>query len=274
MAKGQRFAPGLWLLVVILGLVAANAQSPLANRMRAAAGQGQTGEFGADLRILAQSYAGPTAPGESNFFFDLWEGQNFRRLISGSGLTNNQALFVNSHGVGLNTPGGKRYALFPHESLLKPGQHIPYYSPADLVRIMGRDQAATVRNIIIGGCNEDGSFSTAEFRQYFVNVTNITHTPTGELGCQPMLLQALMTGSENVQSIYQSPVKRTGRTPQFVTTRQPKRQAIRFVPYVADLFLPKATAPFRQQIAGRELLDPTRAPLPDLGTLLAEQSAD
>jgi len=216
------------------------------------------GEFEADLNYLRKFYTPPQAIGESNHYIDMWDGRKIRQKIIAAGLTNNRALFVNSHGKRIATGMGPRYALYPHESLVPAGQDIPYFSPADLARIVGKAHAAGIHNILIAGCNAEGSLSPAEFREYFVNATNVTYMPGGELGYQPMFLQAALSHSSNIRSLFE-----TSRTNQlgeveYHLGKNPAPKATRLSPYVAALFRPGATKPFRTQTAGREILQPPK----------------
>ena len=88
----------------------------------------------------------------------MWAGQKIRQKISAGGLTNNHALFVNSHGKRIATRTGPRYAFYPHESFVKDGGPTPYFSAADLARIVGPAHTHKIHNILIAGCNAEGSF--------------------------------------------------------------------------------------------------------------------
>jgi hypothetical protein len=134
-------------------------------------------------------------------------------------------------------------------------QSAPHYSVQDLARQIGPAAASRIHNIIIGGCNADGAFNTGELRRHFINATNIVHAPAGRLGYQAMLFQALLTHSANVETLYETPVTNQAGVVEYVMDNKPCRRSKKLSPYVAELFLPGATKPFRKQIAGRELLD-------------------
>lgn len=214
------------------------------------------GEFDADLNYLQKFYTPPQAAGESNHYIDMWDGRKIRQKITAFGLTNNRALFVNSHGKRILTEAGPRYALYPHERLVPAGQDTPYFSPADLARIVGRTHAAGIHNILIAGCNAEGSLNPAEFRKYFINATNVTYMPGGELGYQPMFLQAALSHSSNIRSLYETSRTNELGEVEYHLGNTPAPKATRLSPYVAALFRPGATKPFRTQIAGREILQP------------------
>src|SRR2546423_1326664 len=93
-----------YLILLIVGLAgglpassqaATNAVRPLVFPSSA------NGELGCDIDFLRNHSSGPRGSGESNFFIDLWAEQNLRKLAVECGLTNNHALFINSHGVGV-----------------------------------------------------------------------------------------------------------------------------------------------------------------------------
>lgn len=229
------------------------------------------GQYGSDLSCLAKFYTPPQDPGESNHYIDMWTGQKTRNLALASGLTNNHALIINSHGKGLFHGLGNHHAYYPHHDLLKPNQNVPYFSAQDLARVLGPDNAGQIHNIVIAGCDRDKSFSPKELRKYFVNATNITHTMAGELGYQTMFLQTLLTDSANIEPLYESARKNSQGEVEYHLEKSPARNAVKLSPYVADLFRPGETKPFRTQVAGRELLEPTPEPLT---ASLLEQSSN
>lgn len=217
--------------------------------------------FSAASVLLQRSHTPPQSPGESNHFLDLWPGPKTADLARGCGLTNNHALIVNSHGRSVSTLRGARYRYYPHDALLAPGQKVPYFSAADLARVVGIENIPNIHNILIAGCNEGGGFSAKELRKWFVNATNITHMAEGERGYQPMFFQALTLASAEIEPLYETSASTAGGKAEFQIGRDPVRGAIRFSPYVAELFLPGAKTPFHTGVAGRELLDPSLAGL-------------
>jgi len=218
--------------------------------------QDERGQFGFDLVGLRKFYTPPLGPGESNHYFDLWEGRNTREIAVVHGLTNNNALIINSHGKGLSSWGDRHYAYYPHASLLGPRARGPYFSAADLARVLGPVSADKIHNIVISGCNSENSFDANQLRKYFPNATNITHTAPGQLGYQPMFLQALTCPTEAIQILYEtSRTNRRGEA-EYLIGKKPSLGATKFSPYIAELYRPGDRNPFRTQIAGRELLDP------------------
>ena len=47
--------------------------------------------------------------------------------------------------------------------------------------MLGPESAATIHNILLAGCNQEGRIRSEEIRHYFVNATNITYMAPGEL---------------------------------------------------------------------------------------------
>ena len=203
--------------------------------------------FGTDLK---QHLLGPQVKGESNFYLDLWEPPKMRVIAPGSGLTNNHALFINSHGKGVKTKGGIRYVFYPHEAIGK-GE----FSIEDIAAAVGAENVRKIHNLVISGCNTDSSFNAREIRKAFPNATNIIHSAPGQAGYQEMLFQLLLVDSPQIETLYQS---RTGDD-EFEMHNRPVRGATKMAPYMASLFRPGQSEPYRKQKAGRELL--TRTPL-------------
>lgn len=211
------------------------------------------GEFGGDMEFLRAHHTAPESDGESNHYIDLWSPGGLIELVRQNGLTNNRALFVDSHGrAGFAWHGG-RYGLYPHRSLLAEGQAVPAYSAKDLAAVLG-DAAPQIHNIVLTGCNSDGRLRSQEFRKHFVNATNITYMAAGELAFKPMFIQAISRSSAEVQTLY-------GRIRNVSAVRTEATISGAALPgstplgaYVADLFLPDAKKPYRTQRAGRELL--------------------
>jgi len=213
----------------------------------------QTGEFGGDLNLLRSFVMPARSPAESNWFVDMWEGQTLQSILSMHGLTNNHALFVNCHGKRISSG---RFAFYPHQSLLKPNTAPPYYSAADLATVLGPARVRSVHNLVLAACNAEGALSVKEFRKVFPNATNIVHSAAGELGYQPMFVQAIVNSSWNVRCVYEWREKNDRGEFQYVTGHTPVDGAKRFAAYTAELFRPGSDEPFRVQRAGRELLDP------------------
>jgi hypothetical protein len=214
------------------------------------------GEFGAPLRVLKRFHSPPGAPGESNHFIDMWDQRGLRALLRTAGLTNNHALFVNSHGEAIPGTSGARYAFSPHRTLVPPGQPTPRFSARDLARVVGNPALNQIHNIVIAGCNEEGAFRAEELRRHFPAATNVTHVVAGERGHQPMLIQAILARSASVETLFEA-VRTTGSGERrYFVGSQPAPGARRLSPYIAELFLPGYSRSFRSQTAGRELLDP------------------
>jgi hypothetical protein len=214
----------------------------------------ERGEFGGDLGFLHRFYVGPQSSSESNHYFDLWSPGALPALARFNGLTNNRALFVDSHGSGGFRWHGRGYGLYPRETLLRPGQEMPGFSPADFARVLGRDHAATIHNIVIAGCNEEGRFRSQEWRRHFVNATNITYMAPGRLAYKPMFYQAIVTPSSEIKPLFGRESRGSERS-ECGIEREPSPGAEPLGAYVADLYLPGARKAYRTQRAGRELLE-------------------
>jgi len=215
------------------------------------------GQLGRDFRLLRSSLTAAKAPGESNYFIDMWEGQNLHAIVSANGLTNNHTLFVNCHGKYLSEGRRSgRFAFYPHQSLIKPDSSTPYYTVRDLAAVVGSGSVSNIRNLVLAACNAEGELSTKELRQYFPNATNIVHCAAGELGYQPMFLQAIMNYSSTIKPVYEWREKNEKGQVQYVTGHTAVQGAKRLAPYTAELFEPGGDEPFRVQRAGRELLEP------------------
>jgi hypothetical protein len=222
--------------------------------------QAAHGEFGGDVDFLRKHSSGPR-PGESNYYIDLWAEQNLRKLVRETGLTNNRALFVNSHGLGVLTGRGLQYAYQPHQSLLGPADKMPHFSAADLARVLGPVCAERIHNIVISGCNADDSFNPRELRKYFVNATNIIHMSGGKYGYQSMYFQLLTKDSSQNKPLYEIAARNRAGQLEFFLERTPTSHATVLSPYTAELFRPAALDPYKIQIAGREILLPGKSPL-------------
>lgn len=216
----------------------------------------EKGEFGGDLSLLKSWYSGPRTDRESNHYLDLWSPGALRTLSEVQGLTNNNALFVDSHsrsGYGWN---GTRHGFYPHQSLLRADEKIPAYSARDIATVLGPTNAAAIHNILLAGCNEASSLRPAEFRKYFVNATNITYMSPGKLAYKPMFYQAITERSAAIRPLYGKPLRASDETIKASISVTPSDGAEPLGHYIADLYLPGAKNPFRTQRAGRELLDP------------------
>lgn len=220
------------LLLINLLAVFAGASAELSNRRTV---------------ILKQHFAGPAVAGESNYYLDLWEPPKMRVIAPGSGLTNNHALFINSHGKGVKTKSGIRYAFQPHE-LVGPGE----FFIEDIAALFTPKDRSKIHNIVISACNTDATFDPKEIRKHFPNATNIIHSAPGQAGYQEMLFQLLLSDSSQIETLYQS----RGPDDDFEMTNHPVPGCKKLAPYVATLFRPGNLRPHRTQKAGRELLTP------------------
>ena len=254
--EDRRFAK---VCVALAGaILLGNAQAAIgqaATKRAAHNSRAERGEFGGELAWLAERYSPPVAPGESNYYFQMWDGPTIRALTTSSGLTNNHALFINSHGKGIVRGLTARYAYFPHQALLDPSKNAPCYSAGDLARMIGPANVGQIQNILIAGCDTDRAFRAAELRKYFVNATNITHAAPGQFGYQPMFLQAVLNLSAAIQPLYETREKSASGRIEYFMGAEPARHATQLSPYVADLFRRGENDPYRTQLAGRELLD-------------------
>src|SRR4051812_38115873 len=206
------------------------------------------GEFGGSLDLLSGFITGPTAPGESNYFLDMWDNEELRAYARGHGLTNNHALFVISHAETIQTKNGPRYSYFPDERHW-PNPKKPHFSGRDIARALGPAKANSINNLIIAGCDFESSFSAAELRQQFPNATNIIHSLPGKNAHEQLFRHALLYSSRDVKTLYDMP----DRFAVGDFSDKWKRKKIR--PYVAELFRPMETSPYKIQTAGRELLE-------------------
>jgi hypothetical protein len=247
------FAISVFLLLRCDGIAAATCSAS-----RPENSWSRRGEFGFDLGLLKKHYVGPESRTSSNHFIDLWSEQNLRSFVVGCRLSNNHALFINSHGKALGTTRGTRYAFYPHEKLRSPIEPTPYFSARDIATVVGHASATTIHNIIISGCNTEGAFDSSELRRWFVNATNITHVAAGELGYQVMFLQTLVSRSSDIRPVYETGAKDSSGKVKYFSENSASQNSTKLSPYIAELFKPGARQPFRIQIAGRELLDPGR----------------
>jgi len=219
----------------------------------------QRGEYGGDLGFLRQYHVKPAVAGESNHYFDLWSPGALPALAKVNGLTNNRALFIDSHGKAGFLWHGRGYGLYPRETLLKPDERAPNFSAADFAAVLGAQASAEIHNVIIAGCNEEGRFRSQEWRRHFVNATNITYMTAGKLSFKPMYYQAIVTPSAEIQQLHGKMRVSSERT-QCVIENAPSAETEPLGVYVADLYLPREQNAFRTQRAGRELLEPSCAP--------------
>lgn len=208
----------------------------------------QKGEYGGDLNILREFTSGPANPKESNYFIDLWDNGQLKDYARQHGLTNNNALFVISHGGGIQTVAGPRYAYFPE----KKGSATSVktlFSARDLARVLGSERVANIHNLVIAGCNFDNTFSAAELRLLFPNATNVVHSLPGKNAHETLFRHALIYASRDVQTLYLQP---DHFNPGLFDDKWREKKV---QPYVAELFLPGALWPYKIQTAGRELLE-------------------
>lgn len=219
------------------------------------------GQLGANLADLGRFYTPPQISGESNHYVDMWDGRGLREIVQSAGLTNNNALFVNSHGKGIAAGRNKLYAFYPHRKLLSYRQTVPHFSVGDLAGLLG-PKATTIQNIVVAGCDNEKAFDAQEMRKYFPNATNITHVVSGQPGYQPMFLQAIFSPSHNIETLYEVAERNPSGATQYRITTTPIGRAVKLSPYVAELFRPGMNQPYRMQIAGRELLQPLPASTP------------
>ena len=209
--------------------------------------------FSALAENLQQHLVGPRVKGESNFYLDLWQPPKMRVIAPGSGLTNNHALFINSHGKGIKTKDGLRYVFYPHEAI-GDGEFLI----EDIAAAVGASNIPKIHNVVISGCNTDSSFNAGDIRKHFPNATNIIHSAPGQAGYQEMLFQLLLADSEQIETLYQT---RAGDE-EFEITNRPVRGCKKMTPYIATLFRPGQREPYRKQKAGRQLL--TKVPVSDI----------
>ena len=218
------------------------------------------GEYGGDLELLRRCYTSPRA-GESNHYLDLWSPSALPVLARINGLTNNHALIVDSHGEALcATQSG--YAFYPNGAMVPPGHPSPCYSARDLATVLGREQAASIHNLLLAGCNREGRFRSAELRRHFPNATNVTHMAAGELAFKPMFYQAIVLPSSEIRTLFGKTRRTSDGGVECEIRRMPSPEASALGAYVADLYLPGAPRPYRTVRAGRELLEPAPPPEP------------
>jgi hypothetical protein len=259
-------ATGFWIKVSLDADRAAIVVSARSVGRERSAGR-ERGEFGGDLGFLRRFHVGPQSALESNHYFDLWSPGALPALAKFNGLTNNRALFVDSHGSAGFRWHGRGYGLHPRETLLPRDQETPGFAPADFARVLGRDHAEAIHNIVIAGCNEEGRFRSREWRRHFVNATNITYMTPGKLAYKPMFYQAIVTPSSGIKPLYGKERRGSDRTERSIE-RDPSAGAEPLGAYLADLYRAGARKPYRTQAAGRELLEPERPSKTALRTVL------
>ena len=212
------------------------------------------GQYGGDLEFLGQHHTAP-ASGESNHYIDLWTPGALPALARVNGLTNNRALFVDSHGKAGCAPGNN-YGFFPRKSLVPAGTSTPCFSLGDLAAVLGARAAQSIHNIVLAGCNEEGRLDSREVRRYFPNATNVTHMVAGQLAYKPMYYQAIIHRVEDIRPLYGLNTRtRDGRVETQIVN-EPRPGAVPLGNYIADLYLPGGLSPFRSRPAGRDLLEP------------------
>jgi hypothetical protein len=219
---------------------------------RIASGNSRWGEYGGDLDQLRRFYFPPAIPGESNHLIELSQFRgdgSWKDFLANHGLTNNHALIVASHGKAIPCGLGSCYAYSPEKS----GSHAHDldFSAEDLASVLG-PAAREIHNIVIAGCDTEGIFDPNALRRWFVNATNITHAPREKLASETAFVNALIYRSRDIKFLF-------GMPDSFVVGRfdhRPAKKPTTPSPYIADLYWPNGTKPFRTQIAGRELLKP------------------
>ena len=231
------------------------------------------GEVGGELDFLRKFHIPPQGTEESNHYFDLWSGSALAALARINGLTNNNTRFVDSHGKAGRGSLRERYVFYPSDELAPPAQKLPLFTARDLATVLGPESAARIHNIVLAGCNLAGALNPQEFRKYFVNATNITHTPAGQLGFKPMFFQAIVLNSTEIKTLYATPRTQRIGGEEYQVGDSPEPGSTRVSPYIAELFLPGAKKPFRTALAGREILEPARniSPVADVHTLLGDR---
>ncbi len=252
-------SPGKAIIVIALGslLIGGGLGSGVAKlAISVRCSESDRGVYGGDLNFLRRCHTGPRVRGESNHYIDLWSPGSLPVLARVNGLTNNHALFVDSHGQARCSRRGCGYGFYPSEELLEPGQKAPYFSSGDLATVLGPETAATIHNILLAGCNDEGRIRSEEIRRYFVNATNVTYMAPGELAFKPMFYQAIVLPSRDIKQLYGKIRKARGGQVECVIADGPVRGAKPLGAYVADLYCPGARTPYRTQRAGRELLEP------------------
>lgn len=210
---------------------------------------GERGEYDSDLRVLRHFY---TAPGESrNYVFDMVQSGSFTEFLKIHALTNNNALFVLSHGKALTNGNQVRFAYYPDDRVLR-AKKVPYFSARDLAQVIGGEGAGKIHNVVVAGCNLEGAFDPAEIRKFFVNATNVVHTPAGKNGYEFVYRHALIHPSGGIKVLYQAPG--TFQVGDFAESGPDYQRRARLGTYVAQLYEPHGLTPFKSQVAGRELL--------------------
>ena len=210
------------------------------------------GEYGGNLHLLKASYSAPCQAQESNHYIDLIEGVSVQEMARARNLTNNNALFVFSHGKAVETPIGRRYAFQPSRKGEQPPRNAASFSPSDLARTIGRENAGRIHNLVLAGCNTENLFYPQELRLHFPAVTNIIHAAPNTDAYEDTFRHVLTLHSSDIKAVYRNPeahgVVRLGNPSDEVMKRR------RLVPYMASLYLPGARKPYSVQVAGRELL--------------------
>lgn len=252
--RAVELAFGLLSLLAAIQLWAAEAPRPV-RLYDARQGEPQGEDCIWKARVLRGFYSGPAVPGESNHYLDMWPGRMLRSLLEAAGLTNNHALVINAHGQAAGRGAAPQFVIYPDACLLGVGQLVPRYTVRDIVELLG-PQAASVHNVVVSACNLEGAFSSQQFRRYFINATNITYCPAGQAGYQAMFHQALLVPSGQIQLLYARVDRAANGELKHLVSSRPGRGTRVVQPYVAELFLPGASQPFRVQVAGRELLQP------------------
>ena len=246
------------LVMVLGGLLVKVAHEARRQNLPVAArsAEADKGEYGGDLDFLKSFHVAPVVEGESNHYIDLWTPGALPVLARTHGLTNNNALFVDSHGRSGFLWHGNGYGFYPRRTFVPEGDEVSNYSAKDLATVLGPDAASRIHNIVLAGCNEEGRLRSREFRRHFINVTNITYMTPGKLAFKPMFYQAITLLSSEIRPLYGKLCNTSSARIESKISVTPSEGTEMVGAYVADLYLPGARKPFRTQPAGRELLEP------------------
>jgi len=168
--------------------------------------------------------------GESDYYIDLWGKDDIVNKIKLSGITNKNALYIDSHGFG----SYGYFVLRPDNRILGKFQPTPWYRIKDLSKVLGTN-STNIHNIYFAACNLKGTFDVKEVREYFPNATNIVHVPRGYKGNSENFIAAITLSMEeaNLESF------------------EPE-----FAPLISELFLPNSKKPYKTLISNKSILKP------------------
>jgi hypothetical protein len=253
----------IWLQTLLVVALSFAAQHPVAGVDRhSASGIHQlkmplepAGEYGGNLEVLKGSYTPPGTEGESNHYIDLWEPGAVANFTRVHGLTNNRALFIDSHGDERFSWRGSKYVLRPRTRAAERSDALSF-SIRDVYHVVGHDAAGQIHTVFVAGCNLGGRVRSAEIRSYFPRATNVTYMASGKLAYKQQLYQSLTQHSGDILPLHGRIVE-DGEVVKASISREPVVGSTPLGTYVAELFAPGAKKPFRTQTAGRELLDPS-----------------